>query len=60
MKLLLIEDEKELAISIRNYLTGKLFFCEWADNAMAATGKISISGHGTGLGLSIEKNSRRE
>jgi len=42
MKLLLIEDEKELAISIQNYLTDKDFVCEWVDNAKVATGKISI------------------
>lgn len=42
MKLLLIEDEKELAISIQNYLTDKDFVCEWADNAKAAIDKISI------------------
>ncbi len=42
MKLLLIEDEKELAISIQNYLTDKDFICEWANNAKAAIDKISI------------------
>ena len=42
MKLLLIEDEKELAISIQNYLTDKDFVCEWVNNAKEATGKISI------------------
>ena len=42
MKLLLIEDEKELALSIQKYLTDKDFVCEWADNAKAAIDKISI------------------
>jgi DNA-binding response OmpR family regulator len=42
MKLLLVEDEKELAISIQNYLTDKDFVCEWAGNAEAAMNKISI------------------
>lgn len=42
MKLLLIEDEKELAESIRNYLTGNNFICEWVNNATAAIDKISI------------------
>lgn len=42
MKLLLIEDEKELALSIQKYLTGKDFVCEWVDNAKAAIDKISI------------------
>lgn len=42
MKLLLIEDEKELALSIQKYLTDKDFVCEWVDNAKAAIDKISI------------------
>ncbi len=42
MKLLLIEDEKELALSIQKYLTEKDFVCEWVDNAKAAIDKISI------------------
>jgi DNA-binding response OmpR family regulator len=42
MKLLLIEDEKELAESIKNYLTGNSFVCEWAINAKSAIDKISI------------------
>lgn len=42
MKLLLIEDEKELALSIQKYLTDEDFVCEWADNAKVAIDKISI------------------
>ncbi len=42
MKLLLIEDEQELANSIQTYLTGKSFVCEWASNAKTAVNKISI------------------
>ncbi len=42
MKLLLIEDEKELALSIQKYLTDQDFVCEWVDNAKAAIDKISI------------------
>lgn len=42
MKLLLIEDEKELALSIQKYLTNKDFVCEWVNNAKAALDKISI------------------
>lgn len=42
MKLLLIEDEKELALSIQKYLTDKDFVCEWVDNAKTAIDKISI------------------
>ena len=42
MKLLLIEDEKELALSIQKYLTDKDFVCEWVNNAKAAIDKISI------------------
>lgn len=42
MKLLLIEDEQELAESIKNYLTGNDFVCEWVNNVKAAIDKISI------------------
>ncbi len=42
MKLLLIEDEKELALSIQKYLTNNDFICQWVDNAKAAIDKISI------------------
>ena len=42
MKLLLIEDEKELALSVQKYLTDKDFVCEWVNNAKAAIDKISI------------------
>ena len=42
MKLLLIEDEQELANSITSYLTGNSFVCEWANNAKTAIDKISI------------------
>ncbi|MGO4821244.1 MULTISPECIES: response regulator transcription factor [unclassified Flavobacterium] len=41
MKLLLIEDEKELANSIQSYLTGNDFVCEWATTTQAAITKIS-------------------
>lgn len=42
MKLLLIEDERELAVSIQKYLTDKDFVCEWANNTTTAIDKISI------------------
>ena len=42
MKLLLIEDEKELAVSIQNYLEDKNFVCEWVNNKRDAISKISI------------------
>ena len=42
MKLLLIEDEKELGVSIQKYLTSKDFVCEWVENAKMAIDKISI------------------
>ena len=42
MKLLLIEDEKELAVSIQKYLNSKDFICEWVSNAKSAIDKISI------------------
>ncbi|UPT65547.1 MAG: response regulator transcription factor [Sphingobacteriales bacterium JAD_PAG50586_3] len=41
MKLLLIEDEKELANSIIYYLTGNSFICEWAVDVHSALDKIS-------------------
>ena len=42
MKLLLIEDEKELGVSIQKYLTSKDFICEWVENAKMAIDKISM------------------
>lgn len=41
MKILLIEDEKELAESIIAYLTGNKFLSEWASNLYMAINKIS-------------------
>lgn len=41
MKLLLIEDEQELAKSIQSYLNGNEFVCEWADNLSTAIDKVS-------------------
>jgi len=42
MKLLLVEDEIELAKSIQEYLNGNDFVCEWAENFSLAMHKISI------------------
>lgn len=42
MKLLLIEDEKELAKSIQSYLNGNDFVCEWVDSFSSAIDKISL------------------
>ena len=42
MKLLLIEDEKELAVSMQKYLTDEDFVCEWANNTQDAIDKVSI------------------
>jgi DNA-binding response OmpR family regulator len=42
MKLLLIEDEPELAKSIQKYLNGNEFICEWVDRFSAAIDKISV------------------
>ncbi len=42
MKLLLIEDEKELAVGIQRYLTDKDFVCEWVYNTKDAIDKIAI------------------
>jgi len=41
MKLLLIEDEVELAKSIKDYLNSNDFVCEWAENFSSAVDKIS-------------------
>ncbi|MCW2118252.1 response regulator transcription factor [Flavobacterium sp. 7A] len=41
MKILLIEDEKELAESIKSYLSGNDFICEWTDKVKIAIDKIS-------------------
>lgn len=41
MKLLLIEDEKDLANSVQSYLTGNDFVCEWVTTTEAAIDKIS-------------------
>ncbi|HES59249.1 MAG: response regulator transcription factor [Clostridiales bacterium] len=42
MKLLLVEDEVELAKSIQDYLNSNDFVCEWAENFSSAVDKISI------------------
>lgn len=42
MKLLLIEDEKELAQSILKYLKDQGYICEWADNFAKAQEKVGI------------------
>lgn len=41
MKLLLIEDEKELAESIISYFSGNGYICEWANTITIASDKIS-------------------
>lgn len=42
MKLLLIEDEQDLAQSIQKYLNTCGFICEWVDSVSAAIDKISL------------------
>ena len=42
MKLLLIEDEKELAVSVQKYLTDASFICEWASDVQEAIDRITI------------------
>lgn len=42
MKILLIEDEKELALSILKYMGDNDFICEWVENSKKAIEKISI------------------
>lgn len=41
MKLLIIEDEQDLAISIQSYLEGNEFVCEWVDHKTSALEKIA-------------------
>lgn len=41
MKLLLIEDEKYLAESIKNYLAGNNILCEWVSNVQSAIERFS-------------------
>lgn len=42
MKLLLAEDERELAITIQEYLSGNGFICEWVTNVDSAIEKIYV------------------
>lgn len=42
MKVLLVEDEKELALSILKYLASEDFVCEWSNNVTDAIEKISV------------------
>ena len=42
MKLLIIEDEKELALAMQQYLSSKEFVCEWVNNSKAAIDKAAI------------------
>ncbi|NRT12772.1 response regulator transcription factor [Flavobacterium sp. 14A] len=41
MKVLLIEDENDLASSIQQYLTGNAILCEWANSLQTAQDKIA-------------------
>jgi PleD family two-component response regulator len=41
MKILLVEDEQQLADSIQTYLTDKDFACEWVSTSKAAIDKIT-------------------
>jgi len=41
MKLLLVEDEPDLAKGIRDYLKGNDFVCEWVNTAASAINKLS-------------------
>jgi DNA-binding response OmpR family regulator len=42
MKVLIIEDEKELARSIKTYLSQEKYLCEWVDSYAFATEKIDL------------------
>lgn len=42
MKILLIEDEEQLALSIQRFLIGEGFVCEWVANVLDAEDKIGV------------------
>lgn len=42
MKILLVEDEKALAITIQKFLIGEGYICEWASNLLDAQDKIAV------------------
>ena len=42
MKLLIIEDEKELGMAIQQYLTSKEFVCEWVGDAHSALDRAAV------------------
>jgi DNA-binding response OmpR family regulator len=42
MKILIVEDETDLLITISNYLTKENYICELADNFQKASEKIAI------------------
>lgn len=42
MKILLVEDDNDLGVSIQNYLKSNGFVCEWATNFRLALEKISL------------------
>ena len=42
MKILIIEDERELAKSIGSYLSGESYLCEYASSFDEATKKIAL------------------
>lgn len=42
MKILLVEDEKALAITIQKFLIGEGYICEWASNLPDAQDKIAV------------------
>lgn len=69
MKLLIIEDEKELAESIKSYLSSERFICEIAGNYHAALEKLEVFDYACiildiglpdGNGLNLLKELKRE
>ncbi|MFB0908443.1 MAG: response regulator, partial [Spirosomataceae bacterium] len=42
MKILLVEDEPTLGDTIRRYLNGEGFVCEWVQDTIGATDKILV------------------
>ena len=44
-KILIVEDEKNLGLTLQEYLSNKGFECKWSDKASEALEQISEPGH---------------
>jgi DNA-binding response OmpR family regulator len=43
MKILIVEDEKNLGLTLTQYLQGKAFECQWASTAAEARSRFEIA-----------------